>query len=90
VLPASLLAWRDDYMRMGRSSCAVGCLAETEGEAQLNILVELATPHYQEYLAAWLDAGRPVMVLDDKRPDTTPARERLLLDTSEDNSKSYL
>ena len=77
VLPTTSLSWRDDYRKMSKSSCTVGCVAETESEAKLKLLVELATPHYQEYLRAWLDAGQPVTLLSDKRPDTTPARERL-------------
>jgi len=87
VLPATSLSWRDDYRKMGRSSCAVGCVAETEGEAKLKLLVELATPHYQKYLREWLDAGQPVKLLDDKRPDTTPARERLALSQDKEDEE---
>ena len=90
VLPATMLSWRDDFRKMGKSSCTVGCVAETESEAKLKILVELAKPHHQEYLREWLDAGQPVTVLDDKRPDVTPARERLALPQDEEDEEGYL
>ena len=90
VLPVTSLSWRDDFRKMGRSSCTVGCVAETESEAKLKLLVALATPHYQEYLREWLDAGQPVMLLCDKRPDTMPARERLALPQDEKDEESYL
>ncbi len=84
VLPASFLAWRDDYRRMSKGSCTVGCIAESEDRARIQLLLNLAkAPHYQEYMMEWLQAGQPIVCLDDKRPDTTSARERLSLNREE-------
>jgi hypothetical protein len=83
IMPASVLAWRDNWQAMGKASCTVGCLAETREEAQDLILLELAKDkHYHEYMIDWLKAERPVLCLDDKQPDTQTARERLTLNAN--------
>jgi len=85
VLPASFKAWRDDQYAMGEKWCMVGCLAESEAEAQDLILLELAKNKYHDYLARWIDAGRPVRCLHDSRaPDVTPARTKLALNGHEE------
>ena len=85
LLPPDVHDWRDDYRAMGRPHCTTGCLARTEREAHAGIAAELAqNERYQEYLIAWLQAGRPVIDISDGvyslfvlfiNPQTPPCRE---------------
>lgn len=69
LAPPEVNCWIDDYRAMSRQSCQVGVLAIRQEEAQTKMLTEALRLGYEEWLAQFIQAGKPVMIRDQGAPE---------------------
>jgi len=69
LAPQEVSCWIDDYRAMGQECCQVGVLAVRQEEAQDRMLAEALRLGYEQWLAQFIQAGKPVMIRDQGGPD---------------------
>lgn len=81
------LSWSDDWRAIGRKNPTTSVLAKTEADAKVGIgkaLVE-HSPLYDAVLIDWIQADRPVRIMDKSVPDTKTMEEKARLPWSPDS-----